>query len=234
MADSEQGIGFTLSTRATKPLALEGPNGYSVKAEAAGRPAAASEYYSFTRLSTAGTLRLGGRLYDVRGESWMDKEFGSGQLAADQAGWDWFSLQLDDGREIMLYLLRNRSGAVDHAGGTWISRRGEPHVLAPGEFHVTVLGTWKSPSTGAEYPSRWAVEVTPRGPWAKSGEDAPPSQGLRFEVQPEVADQENRSRLAGGLFYWEGAVRVASPGGETLGRGFVELTGYGTNNRPAL
>ena len=216
MRDDAQGAAFRLSTRPLKPMIFEGPNGYSRKGDGL---TAASQYYSFTRLRTEGTLSLGGRMWRVRGESWMDKEFGSNQLNEKQMGWDWFSLQLDDGREVMLYLLRDATGKVDFARGTLVSRTGEARYLAREAWSVRPTATWKSPHTGAAYPARWVVEL--------------PGEGLRLEVVPELADQENLARLTGGLFYWEGAVSVTS-GGQTVGRGYVELTGYGTKNRPGI
>ncbi len=216
MADRARGIAFRLATRPAKPLVFQGPNGWSRKGEG---PNAASQYYSFTRLRTAGTLTLDGRAWTVSGESWMDKEFGSNQLGEHQVGWDWFSLQLADGRELMLYLLRDRSGAVDFAQGTVVSASGRARHLAREEWRVRATARWKSPESGAEYPARWEIEL--------------PGEALRVEVVPQLADQENRSLLVRDLFYWEGAVRVLGPDGSPAGRGYVELTGYGTRLRPA-
>lgn len=143
----------------------------------------------------------------------MDKEFGSSQLGENQVGWDWFSLQLEDGREVMLYLLRNRSGEVDFGRGTVVSPEGKTRFLTPDEWAVRVTETWKSKKTEAVYPSRWMLKV--------------PIEGLRLEVVPELADQENVGMLAGGIFYWEGAVSVTGPGGRKAGHGYVEMTGYG-------
>jgi predicted secreted hydrolase len=217
MADRARGIALRLTTRPAKPLVFQGPGGYSRKGEG---PTAASHYYSFTRLRTEGWLTVSGRPVRVRGKSWMDKEFGSNQLAPNQVGWDWFGLQLDDGRELMLYVLRDRSGASDAVRATLVSASGTARHLGPDEWTVRATQTWQSPRTGAEYPSRWVVEV--------------PGAGLRLEVVPEFPDQENRSQLVRDLFYWEGAVSVRGLGGDTLGRGYVELTGYGTNTRPAI
>ncbi len=217
VTDRARGVAFRLATRPLKPLVFQGPNGLSRKGEG---PTAASEYYSFTRLATEGTLTLDGRTTAVRGESWMDKEFGSSQLGERQVGWDWLSLRLADGRELMLYLLRDRAGAVDFARGTVVSKEGRPRYLGAGDFAVRATRVWKSRATGAEYPARWQVEV--------------PGEGLSLEVVPELADQENRSELVRGLFYWEGAVAVRAPDGSPAGRGYVELTGYGTTTRPAL
>ncbi len=112
MQDQVQGIAFQLSTHPLKPLVFQGPNGYSRKGEDS---RAASQYYSFTRLVTQGSLSVDGETFQVDGESWMDKEFGSHQLAENQVGWDWFSLQLEDGREVMLYHLRNRGLETEFA-----------------------------------------------------------------------------------------------------------------------
>lgn len=216
MADRARGIAFRLATRPAKPLVFQGPNGWSRKGEG---PNAASQYYSFTRLRTAGTLTLDGRAWTVSGESWMDKEFGSNQLGEHQVGWDWFSLQLADGRDLMLYLLRDWTGRIDFAHGTLVSRAGEPRYLAASEFAVRPTRSWKSRASGAEYPAGWVVEVA--------------GEGLRLEVAPELDDQENRSELVRDLFYWEGAVRLRGLDGSPVGRGYVELTGYGTTARPA-
>ena len=217
MADRARGIAFRLATRPVKPLVFQGPNGYSRKGAAA---TAATQYYSFTRLRTEGTLALGGREWTVAGESWMDKEFGSNQLGERQVGWDWFSLQLADGRELMLYLLRDAAGAVDFAHGTLVSAAGRARYLGAEAFRLRATGRWQSRETGAAYPAGWTVEL--------------PGEGLVLEVVPELADQENRSRLVRDLFYWEGAVAVRGPGGAAVGQGYVELTGYGTKRRPAV
>jgi len=216
MADRARGIAYALVTRPRKPLVFQGPNGYSRNGGAA---TAASQYYSFTRLQTEGTLTLDGRAVPVRGESWMDKEFGSSQLGEGQVGWDWFSLQLADGRELMLYLLRDRTGRIDFAHGTLVSRAGEARYLAAADFAVRATRRWTSHASGAEYPAGWVIEVR--------------SADLHLEVTPELDDQENRSELVRDLAYWEGAVTVRGPDGDSAGRGYVELTGYGTTRRPA-
>lgn len=216
-ADHARGVALRLATRPLKPLVLQGPNGWTRKGADLD---AASLYYSFTRLLTEGTVTIDDMQIPVRGLSWMDKEFGTNQLAAHQVGWDWFSLQLDDGRELMLYLLRDRSGGVDYATGTLVSPSGEAAYLGPDDWALRTTRTWRSPATGAEYPAGWRLAL--------------PAHGLRLEVVPLLADQENRSRLVADLFYWEGAVAVEDADGRPLGRGYVELTGYGTATRPAF
>ena len=213
MQDQVQGIAFQLSTHPLKPLVFQGPNGYSRKGEDSG---AASQYYSYTRLETQGSLSVNGQTFQVEGESWMDKEFGSNQLAEDQVGWDWFSLQLEDGREVMLYHLRNKTGATDFARGTVVSESGEVRYLKAEDWRIQSTQTWESTETGTPYPARWSITL--------AGEN------LEMEIVPQLAYQENRSRILSDLYYWEGAVTVLDSSGERLGQGYVELTGYGTGN----
>ena len=217
MTDSRQRMGFSLSNRPAKPMIFQGPNGFSRKGNA---EAAASQYYSFTRLATTGEIRLNGDRFAVTGLSWMDKEFGSNQLEAHQVGWDWFSLQLDDGREAMLYVLRDTSGAADFSRGTMVAASGDARYLAPEDFSVRATDTWRSPETDAVYPSRWEVVL--------------PGEGLRMLIRPVMAGQENRSALMKSLFYWEGAVEITGLDGKPMGRGYVELVGYGTGSRPGI
>ena len=193
-----------------KPPAIHGHGGVSRKAACAG---CTSHYYSYTRLRTTGMLEFGGVRFQVSGISWMDHEFGSGQLARDQAGWDWVSVQLDDGRDLMLYRLRQKDGSVTPASsGSLISANGAVRYLPLRAFTIEALGSWKSPHTNAVYPSGWRVRV--------------PSARIDLVLQPAVLDQE-LADTAGGISYWEGAVAVrdVAQGGHR-GVGYVELTGY--------
>jgi predicted secreted hydrolase len=216
MRDDARGIALDLVLRPEKPVALQGPNGYSRKAAADGY---ASLYFSYTRLATEGTVTAGGRAFRVRGESWMDKEMGSSQLAPSQVGWDWWSLRLADGRDLMLYALRRADGSADWRNGTLVGRDGKVRLLAAGDWSAQPLGTWRSPS-GATYPSGWRIAL--------------PGEGLALTVEPLVRSAENRSSLAGGVSYWEGPVRVTGARGEPVGEGYVELTGYGAGSRPPI
>lgn len=213
--DRAQGLDLRLRLRPERPPVLQGPGGVSRKSATDGY---ASLYYSLTRLVTEGEITAGGARLPVRGTSWMDKEFGSSQLAPDQVGWDWFSLRLADGRDLMLYVLRARGGGASHASGTLVAPDGTPRWLSAAEFRVDATRRWRSPATGADYPAAWIVEV--------------PSAGISLRVEPELADQENRGGSA--PYYWEGAVRATGPEGAPAGEGFVELTGYGEGNRPPL
>ncbi len=217
MSDLREGFGFELRAQPGKPLVFQGPGGLSRKSD---DPGAASLYYSFPRLRTEGTLRVDERAFAVRGQSWMDKEISSRQLSSDQVGWDWFSLQLDDGRELMLFQLRDSEGRVSHARGTQIQRDGSPEFLDGERFEVAATDYWRSPVSGIRYPAGWTIDV--------------PGFSEPFEVVPLVADQENRSRLSRSPKYWEGAVELRDARGQRLGVGFVELTGYGADNRPPL
>ncbi len=193
-----------------KPPAIHGHGGVSRKAACAG---CTSHYYSYTRLRTTGTLMFAGVRFSVTGISWMDHEFGSGELDRDQAGWDWFSIQLDDGREIMLYRLRQKAGGVTpQSSGSLVERDGSVRYLPLDAFHISATGSWKSPHTGATYPSGWSVSV--------------PSAKLNLMLAPTVLDQE-LANTAGGISYWEGAVAVNDAShGLPRGVGYVELTGY--------
>jgi predicted secreted hydrolase len=193
-----------------KPPAVHGHGGVSRKSDCA---SCASHYYSYTRLRTTGTLTFNGVPLRVEGLSWMDHEFGSGELERNQAGWDWFSVQLDDRRELMLYLLRQKDGSVTpESSGSLIERDGSVRFLSRADFAIAATGTWRSPHTGGLYPSGWRVRV--------------PSAGVDLTLTPAVLDQE-LAGTAGNVSYWEGAVDVRSADGHTpLGEGYVELTGY--------
>ena len=215
MADQQQGIAFDLHTAPQKPLIFQGPNGYSRKGVGA---SAVSHYYSFTRLTTTGILKVGGETSRVSGDSWMDKEFGTNQLGEHQVGWDWFSLQLADGREIMLYILRDTAGKVDYGRATLVAADGTTRFLKRESFALRATKKWTSAQTKATYPAGWELRVD----------------GETLLLTVEMADQENRGALARTLFYWEGAVRVADGKGRQIGKGYVELTGYGTGSRPGI
>ena len=203
--------------RPTRPLVLQGPNGYSQKAL---QPGFASLYYSFTRMATTGSVTVGGRTYRVHGTSWMDRGLGSSQLAPEQVGWDWWSLRLTDGRALMLYVLRRADGAADFRRATLVERDGSARSLAPEAWKVSPLRRWRSPASGAVYPSGWTVSV--------------PGAGIELTVEPELAGAENVSRRVPGLSYWEGPVRLLDPRGKPAGEGYAELTGYGQRARPPI
>lgn len=202
---SAGGVGLDLVMDPAKPLVLQGDRGFSPKGDAPGQ---ASYYYSITRLRTAGHVTVGGEHYRVDGLSWMDREWSTSILGEEQEGWDWFSLQLDDGRDLMFFRLRNRDPSVPpHSDGLAVAADGKARRLGARDVGLTVLDTWQSPDTGVRYPARWRMEV--------------PSEGLELTVTPYLLDQE----LDLSVRYWEGAVRLEGPGGVS-GRGYLEMTGY--------
>ncbi|MBW3634907.1 MAG: carotenoid 1,2-hydratase [Armatimonadetes bacterium] len=214
-ATGTQGQNFALDLQqfALKPPAIQGERGVSQKSAGRGR---ASHYYSFTRLQTRGILSLGGERLEVAGQSWFDHEFGSNQMSANQTGWDWFSLQLDDGRELMLYRLRLKNGGVEpFSSGTVVEKNGATRHLRLADFRMTPLSSWKSSETGGVYPQKWRIEV--------------PREKLRLEVAPTLQNQELRPRRSGvNLSYWEGSVRATGTrnGRAIRGVGYLEMTGY--------
>jgi predicted secreted hydrolase len=202
-------VAIDLTVSPGKPVVLQGDRGLSRNGP---EPGNASLYYSFTRMPARGTVRLGGETLEVSGEAWMDREWSTSALGEGVEGWDWFALQLDDGRELMVYLLRRRDGTVDpFNAGTLVAADGSVRRLGVGDVRVEVLGYWTSPHSGVRYPARWRVSV--------------PSEELWLEVESRVADQELRV----GMRYWEGAVSVngSRPSGQVAGQGYVELVGYG-------
>jgi predicted secreted hydrolase len=205
-------LGLDLTLAPVKPPVVHGENGVSRKGEGRGH---ASHYYSLTRLESRGSLTLAGRELAVSGQSWMDHEFGSTQLGPGQVGWDWFSLQLDDGTELMLYLIRLADGSADpHSAGTWVGPQGAARHLGRSEFAVEVLDRWRSPRGGTLYPMRWRVSV--------------PSLDLRLTVTPAFPEQELDTAKSTQVVYWEGAARVqgTTAGRPVEGRAYVEMTGY--------
>jgi len=206
---AEENHALTLKLTPAKPPVIHGENGVSAKAEGAGH---ASCYYSQTRLATTGEITLGGVAHRVTGESWFDHEWATNQLTPEQAGWNWFSLQLSDHTELMLYQMRRRDGGIDSASsGTFIAADGSGTHLTGDAFHLTPLAWWKSAKTGARYPVRWRVEI--------------PQLALSLEVSTPLEKQE---LVLQPIVYWEGAIRVAGQRGKekVTGHGYMELTGY--------
>lgn len=208
--DPSMAIRFRL-TPVKRPV-VNGVNGVSQKAEGEGY---ASYYYSMTRMKTQGQVILNGERITVEGLSWMDHEFGSNQLREYQVGWDWFSIQLENNTELMLYLIRHKDGKPDpHSSGTLIFPDGASRHLRLEEFEIQVLGTWKSRKTGARYPARWRIRI--------------PQSDIALTVTPTVSDQELATQESTRVTYWEGSVRVdgSYEGKPVSGVGYVELTGY--------
>ena len=214
------GILLELELTSDKPPVIHGEEGISQKADALGQ---ASHYYSMTRMRSVGLLSINGEAVRVSGESWMDHEFGTNQLAANQIGWDWFSLQLDTGEELMLYRMRLTDGTIDsNSSGTIVSPDGGSEHLRADTFRIRSLREWTSPASEAVYPLEWEVEL--------------PEIDSALRIIPLMDDQELFTFRSTGIAYWEGAVRIEGVwrGQTVTGRGYVELTGYGEQYRPSV
>ncbi len=205
---SQAGLQLDLHLDDLKGPILEGDQGLSQKGPQAGN---ASYYYSQTHLVTGGTITVNGEAFPVSGLSWMDHEFSTSALGPNQVGWDWFSVQLADGSELMLYNIRQKDGRADpFSNGTLIRPDGTTRQLKAGDFKIQVDSTWKSPHSGGTYPASWTVTV--------------PSENLTLQIKPLIPDQE----LNLSIIYWEGAVLISGEknGLSINGKGYVELTGY--------
>lgn len=201
-------FGLNLRLVDQKGPILQGDRGYSPKGS---EPGNASAYVSQTRLEATGEVTLAGAQYPVNGWNWMDHEFSTSALAEGQVGWDWFSIQLDDGSELMLFTLRREDGTSDpFSAGTWIAPDGSTQALARDAFDIRPTSEWRSPHSGAVYPAGWQVSI--------------PALDLELTIAPLMRDQE----LNLSFVYWEGAVAVdGQRGGNPVeGFGYVELTGY--------
>lgn len=202
----QDGIAIDLLLNTAKPVVLQGEAGLSRKSA---EPGNASYYYSYTRLPTRGTVQINGASLEVTGASWLDREWSTSALGPEQSGWDWFALQLDDGRDLMFYRLRRKDGGVDsHSGGVMVAADGAVARLAWDDVVLESQGAWQSPETGDRYPAGWSLQV--------------PSEALALKVIPRVLDQEMRLTVR----YWEGAVAVEGKAGARSigGRGYLEMT----------
>ena len=212
VAASDDGrLAVDLRLESTATPVLHGDDGYSRKGN---EPGNASHYYSLTRLPTTGRLKVGGEWFDVTGASWMDHEFGSSFLEPAQAGWDWFSIQLDDGTDLMLYTMRRIDGSADPwSSGTVVTPAGVTRLRA-GDYRLLPGRRWTSAASGGSYPVAWRIAV--------------PSLDVELQAEAAVDAQELRTGRSTGVTYWEGAIDVRGTRGGTpvTGRGYLEMTGY--------
>jgi len=205
---SEGDVSIDLTLEAVKPMVFQGDRGWDPKGEGNGN---ASYYFSFTRIDTRGTVTLPSGPLDVTGSSWKDHEWSTSALGENEVGWDWFALQLDDGREIMFYQLRREDGSQSpFTGGTLVNADGTYRHITRDEMDLQVEGEWESPVSGAVYPSGWTLSM--------------PGQELILRVTPVQPNQE----LNVSVRYFEGAVDISgtSESRPITGVGYVELTGY--------
>jgi predicted secreted hydrolase len=197
---ADPAFSLALDLAAEKPPVLQGVNGLSQKSP---EPGNASYYYSMTRLATNGTVELDGTSFSVSGSSWLDREWSTSALGADQSGWDWFSLQFDDGQELMYYQLRTQSGAVHpNSAGNWTDTAAQQSLITPADITLEELDTWTSPS-GVAYTTAWKLGYADR----------------TWRIHAVVDDQ----LMALSIPYWEGAVDVVDDSGARVGRGYVEM-----------
>lgn len=204
-----EGVELTLHYESAKPWVSHGRDGISRKAAGEGH---ASHYYSGTRLQTGGTLKLDGETLEVTGESWFDHEWATNVLTPEQLGWNWLSLQFDDGTELMLFQLRLRNGGLDpHSSGTFVDGVGRPSELSRDDVQLEPLRYWESPQTKARYPVAWRLTV--------------PKLDIQAEVVTPLPSQE---LVLSPIAYWEGLVDVSGnrTGKPLKGHGYMEMTGY--------
>jgi predicted secreted hydrolase len=220
--DDPAGLSLDLDLEARKPLVTHGDRGLSPKSQEAGN---ASYYVGYTRMAASGRIATSSDKAEaspgteVTGEAWFDHEWSTSALGPRAVGWDWFSLQLDDGRDLMYFQIRRDDGTIEPlSGGTLVDRNGTARRLASDDVRVDVLERWTSPETGVTYPSRWRLRA--------------PAHDLDLLVEPWLHSQEMRVSFT----YWEGAVRVSgwAEARHPSGQGYVELTGYGHPMRAAF
>ena len=209
---AQEGITLALTLTDEMGVVLHGEAGYSRKGQSATN---ASYYYSQPRLYAEGSIQIDETQYQVSGLAWKDHEFSTSVLDENQVGWDWFSLQLEDGPALMLFQLRERGGGTsDSSSGTFIAEGGTPQPLLETDFEIYVTDEWRSPHTAGIYPAAWELRL-----------DRP---DCVLQVRPWMADQEIHFPT---VTYWEGAVRFEGTCGgvAAVGNGYVELTGYAGN-----
>ncbi|MBP7734489.1 MAG: hypothetical protein KA369_00820 [Spirochaetes bacterium] len=199
------GYSVDLKLTPNKAAALNGPGGILDKG------VNTNYYYSYTNMGVEGTITVKGKKKTVTGKAWMDHEFGPMSLLSKKIGWDWFSIQLENNTELMIYLIKENDSVVPHSGGNYVDAEGKTRLLALSDIEVTSTAAWTSPKTKAVYPARWTIAIKPLN--------------LLLHVKPMLAEQE---LTLNPVTYWEGAVTVeGSAGGQAVaGRGYIELVGY--------
>ena len=212
---------FEATLRNTKPAVLNGHKSVGVSFKDEGE---ASRYFSFTRMKAEGRITWRGETEGCTGSAWMDREFGTWRTTENQKGWDWFSVQLETGAEVMVYHLRNSAHEPSpFSSGSYVDAEGNRTHLVREDFTLEALGEWRSPKTNATYPSGWRLRVA--------------RFGVEVIVTPIIKDQELDTRGTTMIVYWEGACLVRGRHGneETSGRAYVELVGYDrSHEQPSL
>lgn len=204
-----EGFSLQLDLQTTQPPLLQGSDGFSRKGP---DPLAASYYYSLPQLQTTGRITIGKHEHKVRGVAWLDHEWSTLYMDPQAQGWDWLGANLDDGSALMVFRMRTPNGGQRWAAATWTSATDRSvRTFSPADVQWSALRRWRSPRTGIEYPVEWNIRIGER----------------TIRLQPLMDDQENDTRGSTGTIYWEGAVRAFDERNQPLGRGYLELTGYG-------
>ncbi|HEX9757822.1 MAG TPA: lipocalin-like domain-containing protein [Nitrospiria bacterium] len=204
--------GIDLKLASDKPPVIHGEKGVSQKGKKLGE---ASHYYSLTRMNIQGTLQKNGLKFPVKGTAWMDHEFSTHSMPEDLEGWDWFSIQLDNQWDLMIYQLRQKDGTPSpFSSGSLIDPQGNRVPLHPQDFQIHVLDHWKSPKNQGIYPMGWNVVL--------------PGRKIDLTIIPFFKEQELSTPESTRVTYWEGAVKIKGNWKENpvTGRGYTELTGY--------
>lgn len=200
---TQEAVSLDLELSPTHGPILQGNAGLSAKGD---EPGNASYYYSYTRMDTRGSITIDGEKYDVTGLSWFDREWSTSALGPNRTGWDWFALQLNDGRDLMFYRLRlSQGGMAPESAGVLVQADGSYRALAEGDVELEPIAHWVSPETGDRYPIEWRLRL--------------PEEGLDLTIESRFDDQEMRLTFG----YWEGAVKVS---GSATGLGYLEMTRY--------
>jgi predicted secreted hydrolase len=208
--DGERALALEL--RPSKGIVLNGDRGLDRKGP---EPGNASFYYSLPRLAAQGGMTVDGRTVEVAGTAWLDREWSTSALSAGVVGWDWFSLHLSDGRDVMFYRLRDVEGrSTRFSKGSLISPDGAVEPLDVNDVELEALRTWRSPTTGVAYPVSWRFVVK--------------RASVDLVLEPYIDNQE----LDLGVRYWEGAVK-SSRGTGVSATGYLELAGYGDSLVPS-
>jgi predicted secreted hydrolase len=204
---AKAGVSLNLKLQPQSTPLLQGDGGLSQKSAEVGN---ASYYYSIPRLQAEGQVSLNGRQHQVSGLSWLDREWSTSALSKQQVGWDWFSLQLDDGSDLMYYRLRHNDGSTDlYSAGSWRQPDGSLIRLTADDVQLEIIEQWRSPK-GGRYPLRWRLQI--------------PSKSLDLQITPVINNQELDLLIR----YWEGAMDVVGIRDDkpVQGEGYLELTGY--------
>ncbi len=203
-------VTFEATLKPAKPVVLNGKDGKGVSFKDEGE---ASRYFSYTRMEMDGDIVWNGQTEHFSGSAWMDREFGTWTPTENQKGWDWFSIQLENGTELMCYQLRNETGGVSaFSSGTFVDIEGTSTFLSNEDFKIEPTGFWKSRKTDATYPSGWNLSV--------------PKFDINLKVLPVIENQELDTRGTTMIVYWEGACEVRSDDKLHNGKAYVELVGY--------